>query len=449
MNPPNLPPPFPQSPPPMVPLPPVPPRKGMGAGWIVLIIVGAVVAVCAVLAALALPAYQRIQRMAEEMKQKESQAVQAPVPLTEAQKTALVQFGNDLADALSEKNGARVLAMQDAEGFCARVFEKIPSGIPNRADMRRGFMNGIQKRDGGWLWSAMSGDVHFLRTRERLGFPAVLLRIKTPEGAVSYVDILVRPEGGGFRIVDMFNYIFATTASEESRNVLAAMLSKSGGSGLSALLGTPHLDEKTAGFFVRINDATRTGNMAEVLRICDSLPPELKTQRIFFIVRLQALMALSSTAKLDQQYKEALRAAPDILGKDSTTDLLMVDLLFMENDFKGAEECLKRLDKIIGGDPYVKFLRAAARLQAKDYAGALEMANEAGKEDPEMADVVDLRLAVYLAQKDFKAVVNELREFKRNFGQVLDRKALTGEPQYAEFLTSPEFAAWEKEAAQP
>ncbi len=425
------------------------PRKGMGTGWIVLIIVGGVAVLGAVLVAIAIPTYQRIQRMAQEIKEKQTQAIQPPAPLDEAQKDGLVVFGSELAEALSEKDAAKVMAMQDSEGFCARVFEKIPAGMPNVADMRRGFMNGIKKREGGWLWSAMSGDVHFLRTRERLGYPAVLLRIKTAEGAVSYVDALVRPEGEGFRVVDMFNYVFASTASEESRNVLAVMLSKSAGGSLGALFGTLHLDEKNAAILVSINDATRAGNMAEVLRICDGLPPELKTQRIFFILRLQALMGVNSTGKYDQQYKEALRAAPEILGKDSTTDLLMVDLMFMENDFKGADDCLKRLDDIIGGDPYLKFLRGGAHLQMKDYAGVLQLADEAAKEDPTMADVVDLRIGVHLARKDYKALVDELRAFKSKFGAVLDRKALADDPQYAEFLKSPEFAGWEKELAKP
>ena len=444
MHPPELPP----STPPLPPIP-VAPRKGMGTGWLVLIIVGAVVLLCGVLAVLAIPALRRVQEMALKVKNERELASKPPPPLTEAQKLALTEFGVELATALSEKDGAKVVAAEDDEGFCARVFEKLPAGFSNQAEIRRGFMKGIQQREGGWLWSVMSGDVHFLRARERLGFPALLLRIKTADGAVSYVDLLVRPEGASFRIVDMFNYIFATTASEESRNLLGMMLSKSAGGGLATMLGIPQMDEKTGSILISLNEASRAGNATEVLRICDSLTPGLKLQRSFFIIRLQALMALSSSNKFDEQYKEALRAAPDILGKDSTTDLLMVDLLFMEKDFRGAEDCLKRLDGIIGGDPYLKYLRAGARMQMKDYAGVLELADQAAKEDPKMADVVDLRLAVHLARRDFKAAVEELRAFKRNFGPVLDRTALAAEPQYAEFLTSPEFAAWEKEIAKP
>ncbi|MCB1275174.1 hypothetical protein [Prosthecobacter sp.] len=428
---------------------PAPPRKGMGAGMIVLIVVVIVVLLVAVLAALAIPGYQRIQKMAEEIKHQQSAAFTSPPPLTAPQKEALGRFGNELAEALGKKDMAKVMALQNGEALAARVFGKLPAGIPNSAEMRRGFLEGIKKRDGGWMWSVIGNEVKFLRIRERNGFPAVLLRVKSAEGAVNYVDVLAMPEGGSFRAVDMFNYVFATMVSEESRNALAAMVSKSVGGGFAAMLGIPKMDESAVDYLSRINDATRAGNMMEVLRICDGMPQALKTQRIFFILRLQALMVLSSSAELEPQYKEALRAAPDILGKDSTTDLLMVDLLFMENDLKGAEECLKRVDAVVGGDPYLKFLRGGARLQMKDYAGALELASQVAREDPKMVDVIDLRLSVHLALKDFKGVADDLRVFKRDFGHVLDRNALAGDPAYAEFLASPEFAAWEKEIAVP
>jgi len=442
----------PPPPPPFQHLPPAPPapRKGLEAGWIVLIVVGAVVAVLAALGVMAMPYYERIQKMAQEMKSGQMKPkLPPPPPLTEAQKQGLVEFGEELAEVLNQQDVAKLAGMVDNEEFSSRVFDNLPAGLPNQGAIRSGFMKGIQQRKGGWLWNLVGGDLRFLRARERQGFPAVVLRVKTPEGAVSYVDLMVRPQGEGFQIMDMFNYIFATTASEESRNMLGVMLSKNSGSSLAALFGMPRLDPRTGDLLVKINEASRAGKVEEVLSICEGLPPELKTQRSFFIIRLQALMNLSASSKHDEQYKEALRAAPDILGKESSTDLLMVDLLFMENDFKGAEECIKRVEAVVGGDPYLKFLRGGALMKMKDYDGVLKLADEAAREEPQMAELVDLRLAAYMAQKNYKAAVDELRAFKRNFGQVLDRKALSDEAQYAGLLASPEFAAWEKEAAQP
>lgn len=423
----------------------------MGTGVIVAILVVGGIFVLMVLFSLAVPAYNRIRHKAEQVRnEKDLPALKPPAPLTAAQQEALGQYGQDLADALTDKDAAKVVGMQDGEGLASRAFEKV-TDLPNVAAIRRGFVEGIQKREGGWMWALMEGEVTFLRTRERLGFPAVLVRLKTEEGGVNYIDVLVRPEGAGFKAVDMFNYAFATTASDDARNAIMSLVAKPGGSGLASMFGIPQMDNGVLESLQAINKATQAGDMAEVLRICDALPTAQKTQRTFFVLRLQALMALSSTGsdKVDAEYKQALRAAPGILGQDSTTDLLMVDLLFMENDFKGADECLKRVEAIVGGDAYLKFLRANAHVKMEDHEGALALANEAQKADPGMAEAVDVRLAVHLARKDHKAVVTELRHLREAFGATLDRAALADDGAYKEFLITPEFAAWEKEIAKP
>lgn len=424
----------------------------MGAGKIILLILIAVGIMVPIIGSLGPLAVSQFQQALKEARQKRAQplpSLRPPPPLSPEQHKALLQFGQELADALTAKDSAAVTAMLDSEGMATRVFEKL-SDLPDAAAVRKGFIKGVSKREGSWMSTLMEGEVVALRTRERQDFPAVLLRMKTDEGAVSYVDVMVRPDRGGFKAVDMFNYIFATTATEEARTILAVLTAKSGVSSLSELLGIPQvkMDEKVAARLEAITKAQQTGDAQGILRICDSLPAELKTQRTFFIIRLQALMALSSTgsAKIDEDYKQALRAAPAILGRDSTTDLLMVDLMFMENDFQGADDCLQRMETVVGGDPYLKFLRGNARLQMKDYEGALALANEAEKEDPEMTEAIDLRIGIHLERKDHKAVVGELRALKKNFGTALDRSTLT-EDVYKDFLASPEFATWEKELA--
>lgn len=433
----------------MPPSPPVVSRKGLGAGWIVAIVVSVIFGVL-LLISLAVPAYNRIQQKAQEIRNQNDPALKAPPPLTAEQQKALVQFGKDLAEAISKNDADRMMKMQDAEGLAARAFEKM-TGMRNAANMRRGFVDGVQGREGGWMWNAMGNEVSLLRTRERLGFPAVLLRLKTVDGGVNYLDVIVRPDGAGFKAVDTFNYVLATTVSEESRQALLSMTAKSDGDALASMLGMGQADKDAPRHLKAIGDALREGKSEEVLRLYEALPVRLKTQRMFFIMRLQALTALSSTGddKIDDDYKAALRAAPDILGKESTTDLLMVGLLFMENDFQGADECLQRVDKAIGGDPYLKCLRANARLMLKDYDGVITLADQAQKEEPTLSEPVDLRLSVHAERKDHKALVAELRAFKKNFGQILDRAALTDDATYNDFLASPEFLAWEKEIAAP
>lgn len=445
MKPPDFPPPFPSQPPALT-----TPRRSLGLAKVVLIVLAVLLVLvgsAALFSGLAVPAFRQIQGKAHEITQMREIITPPLLPLTAEQNTALEQFGRELAQALTDKDNDKLMALQDIGALAARVFEKLPQS----AAMRRGFMDSISKDPAGLLKSLFDGEAVFLRVRERHDFPAALVRIKTEDGAVSYADILVSPHATGFKAVDVFDYICATLISEDFRNIFATMVSKSAGGTLAAILGMPKMDDTVSAHIDRIVKAAQEGDMHAVLRICEGLPSELQTQRYFFIMRLKALTALSSTGseKIDRQYRDVLHACPDILGKESSTDLLMCDLLFMENNFQGAEECVKRMEKVVGGDSYLTWLRGGIRLQMKDYEGTLALANQAQREDPTMAEAADLRISVHLERKDFKAAVGELRNFKRDFDAVLDREALSDDEVYKELLASPEFAAWEKEIAVP
>ncbi|MBE2284519.1 MAG: hypothetical protein IAE77_13770 [Prosthecobacter sp.] len=441
MNPPDLPPPLPPTPVPAV------PRKGFGTGAIVLIVVGAVVLPIAVLGALAVPAFQSIQKLAQEEKQKRAKAAQVVKPLTAEQKVALQAFGDELAEALADEDDEKVKSMLDSAALAERVFDDRLSGVPQVADVKRGFFSGITKNPGGWLHDLMGADIKVLRLHEREGLPAVLLRIKPEGGGVNYVDILVRPEGSTFRAVDMFTYMYASLVSDEARNMMAMMLPDSAAGKLAALLGISQTDTEMVGHLKSAGDLLRAGKYKEALRVCDALPAKYRTNRRFFMMRLQAHMALSGTDddKNDAAYKEVLRAAPDILGKDSTTDLIMIDLFFLDNQLAEADACIQRVQKVIGNDPYLKVLRANTRRMMKDYAGALKLAHEAQQEEPGLYEAVDARLSIRADQKDFAGLLEELRAFKKTSGVTLTRDTMAEDAQFAEFLASPEFATWEKE----
>jgi tetratricopeptide (TPR) repeat protein len=447
MNPPDLPPPLPNQPPVVA-----PPRKGMSTGVLVLIIVVAVAVLFAGLAALAIPAFQRIQKLAQETKDNKAKAAQPPKPLTAEQKQALQVFGDQLAAALTEEDDAKVKSLLNAEGLADRVFDARTAGFPQAREMRGGFVAGAMKHPGGWLRNLMGVKVKALRTRERDGYPAVLLRMMPEDGGVNYVDIVATPDSSGtFRAVDMFTYMYASYFSDETRNLLAVMMPDSGAGKLAAWFGVANFDNDLLDQVKSAAEAMRTGKFTETLRICDSLPEKYRSHRMFFMMRLQALMALNGTEgnKHDAAYKEVLRAAPDILGKDSTTDLLMIDLYFLDNQLAEADACIERVQKVIGGDPYLKVLRANTRRMMKDYEGALKLANEAQQEEPDLNEAIDSRLSIRAEQKDFPGLVEELRAFKRSSGIVLDRESLSKDPQFTELLASPEFAAWEKEIAKP
>ncbi len=421
----------------------------MGAGMIVLIILGVLVLFAGVLAALAIPVYKRMQGLAQGAK--DSLQHKAPAPpakeLTALQKLELKAFGERLADALTAGDAETIKSMLDSEGMADRVFDERTSGFPQVSEMRKGFISGATKPPGGWLRNVMGNKTKALHYRERDGYPAIVMRLTPEGGGVNYVDIVVRPFGKSFRAVDMFTYMYASYFTDETRNLMATMLPSSSVGKLASLMGATNFDSEMINLLKKGGELIKAGRYAEALSICEALPEKYRTHRMFFMLRMQALMQLNDAeeGKYDAPYREMLRSAPDILGADSTTDLLMIDLMFLDNQLAEADACIQRVEKVVGGDPYLKVLRANTHRMMKDYEGALKLATEAQSEEPDLFEAVDARLTIHVEQKHYPAIVEEFRELKKK-GVIMTRQLLIEDGVYEDFLASPEFAAWEKES---
>lgn len=434
--------------------PPLPPKRKKG--WVLAIIVpGMVLAaivsigVMAVFVAPSLGALNDSAKAELERRQARAkrEAAPQPKPLSARERRALRGFGREVEEALNAGDTARLAHCEDADALADRVFDGLPEAVPARARHRAAF-----QEKGGWLEAlGIAGlKAKFLREREREGLPAVLLRLQKEDEQVAYVDLMVRPAGNGFRVVDVYTYLNGSTVSREERKLRA--LEMSHGEDLSQLgeiFELPGIDATALVRLEILQAAINRKQWQDVLRICDRLPLAVQKQKPFFLPRLCALRELGQEGgeEIGPQYVAALRVAPAILGKDSTSDLQLKDELLALKDCQGADECLQRVDAVVGGDPYLKVLRAECRLWLGDDTGALALADQAQEEDGTLLKQASaLRLAVHLTRRDHAATVRELRG--DGAGKPLDRQQLAGNPEYRELLASPEFIAWEKEAAQ-
>lgn len=440
--------------------PPLPPpsskRHGL-SGWLIALIVLGValftIVAIGVVAAIAIPnigALNDSAREAKERRKARAQQAVAPkmLPLSPQQKEMLEAFGEALAKAISDKDEEGLALMQDAEALMDSVLTGL-AGFPDMAAAKRDLLAKTCAGPDGWLISLSEGDgqVKFLRARERQGHPTVLLRMKRGDGSVGYMDVMVRPDGPSFKAVDMFNHAFAINVSEELRRDLV-MKMRNSSANMALAFGLPATDDIALTRLEVIYATFNLGKMEDVVGIFDRLP-HLKTQKPFFLLRLLALVQLhdGGSAQFDKDYNNALEIAPAILGKDIVVGLPQAYLRGSEGNYQEAEECLKRVADVVGGDPYLKVMRGELRLLMEDFAGALALADQAVEEESTLTEAVDLRLSVHLARKDHPAVLKELRAFRQHSGIILDRKALADDEKYTEFLTTPEFVAWEKETA--
>lgn len=410
------------------------------AGLVVVIIIAAAIYMVLV------PRVQTFMKVVQDAKTPLPH-LKPPPPLTAEQQAALERFGLELARAIRLQDASKLNLLMDDEALAGRVFEKLPNAFEVPGS-RTTMINNLRSGAGRWLLELAGGEAEYVRRNVREGFPAVVLR--TGRGQIRYADILVRPDGDGFKVVDGFNRLLAWTISDDLCYGLARGVPMPGVAALDALPGvTATMRSAARKELPGLLHAMRLIRAEDLLFYLDGLPREVDLEPLFLRQRLRALepLALSGKWEHTKACKTALLAAPAVLGADCTADAALAGLLRLENDWSGVEECLKRLTAAVGGDPHLTYLRAENFLTMARHAEALALLDELDQNSAKTEKTAGLRIRVHLNRKDYPALVQDLRAFKQNFGVALVRQNYFKDLDSHEFLTSPEFAAWEKESA--
>lgn len=414
------------------------------------VMAGAVVILMAAVAAYVVlaPKVQTFLKRAQDAKTPLTH-LRPPPPLTTEQQAALERFGPELARAIRLQDPSKLKLLMDDEALAGRVFEKLSDAFEVPGS-RAALINNLRRGAGRWLLQLTDGGAEYVRTHVREGFPAVVLR--TGHGQPQYADILVRLDGEGFKVVDGFNRLLAWTVSEDLCYDLARGVPVPGEAAFDTLPGvtatmTPAARRELPGLL----HAMRLVRAEDLLFYLNGLSREVDQEPLFLRQRLRALQPLVSSGKLEhaRDYKTALLAAPAVLGADCAVDAELADMLRLEKDLAGVEECLKRLAVATGDDQHLMYLRAENFLTMKRHADALALLDALDPSSAKTEKTLSLRIRVHLDRKDYPALVQDLRAYKQTFGVALGRYNYFKDLDSHKFLASPEFAAWEKESTKP
>lgn len=421
----------PLSPPPLFPAAGPPPKKGLSGCAIAAIVGGVLLFLAAILVALAVPTFRKIQEMAEQ-KKAEIRAKVVQVPLTETEKADAAAFAQKLLLAVEAREGVHDFV--DYETMADAVY----SGFSGEQQFKAGFVRGVTKNPGGIFSDVLGQPGRFVRHWTREGVPAVTLRFEMAGGGVTYLDaLLARQKTGGFKIVDAYNYLFGVMVSREVRSA-TALASGSGEGVLNQILGgaarKQDLDK-----LLQLVQANREGRAKEALAMYHALSPAMKTQSLAYIQYIKALQALGEES--EEEYVQALEKARGILGGDVTVDLLLVDRHFLRQDFKAARRAIEGSLQAIGDDSYLYHLLGLACLHDKDVPAARDALKRATAVEPDLVDLVDLKLMILAAEKDHAGLVAAIKAFEARTGALVTPELLE-DPVYDEFKKSPEFTEW-------
>jgi len=301
------------------------------------------------------------------------------------------------------------------------IAERAVAGVPGVSEPDRTAFAAevvdVAQTDLARVMSAVSeGAARFLRTRLSNNERAVLLRVTTKDGGVSYLEFYVAKQDDGLvRSVDFHDYGHGDLASLEARRVFAFAQSK------------VRDENRVANMWRKLHQEDYRGVQTEFSELAE------KTQNSAFALEILSFAAMERS---EEQFKEAIAELVSKHPDHPAALVRQLDLRVLEGDHDKALEAIDALDKKVGGDPFLDVLRASIYHEKKEPEKARLSALSATKREPALFDGWSTLFALSVEQGRFEEASDQLLVLAREFA--VEPDALEGE-QFAAFRASKAF----------
>ncbi|HEV8069357.1 MAG TPA: hypothetical protein VGP76_16570 [Planctomycetaceae bacterium] len=322
-----------------------------------------------------------------------------------------------------------------------------PTVIRNREQFIAGVKDTLQSGQGamGEVLKALhqGATYEFLRCREVAGSREVEFRFLLPKKGLNYHAFrLVMSDNGSVRACDWYVFLMGQWQSETLRQTFLPLANTwaKGGAHLIAPAErefVTHMNDVGA-----IVECYQKKEFRQALEIYRGLPESVKKNKVVFTIRFSAAQALGG----DEQ-RRAIEEYRQFYPTDAAIDLILLDDLLAKKSFDKALAGVDRIDKAVGGDPYLKVIRARILLKQGQPEAARKMAESAVAEAPTLKAAYYFLVDRSLKEKDFAKTAELLSALEAKCKVIF--KDLATVPAYKEFAKSPEYNTWLKSHRGP
>lgn len=347
------------------------------------------------------------------------------------------RWGNDFVTALAADDIAAANAMIDWDEIFDTATRDLGAPEPIRGQFiararqsaaRSGLVSQLARAE------QAGGDVSLVRCRADADECHAVLRVVRETG-LNYYDARLLRRDGVVRAADIDIYLAGQPVSATLRRYFLMAAAKQSPPVLQNLSGLDgelfrHADDLEALF-----TAADASDHAGVLDVVRGLSPALQRDKAILLVRTIA------AAQVDQEDHARsigeLRAAfPD----DPCLQLVAIDHHSLRREHEACLAAIDRLDRQVGGDPYLDVLRASACLGARDHAGAIRYVEKAIAAMPDLIQPYWIRVAIALDQQNHDDTATWLDTIAKRFNVPVS--GVEDVPEYAEFVKSPQHREW-------
>jgi tetratricopeptide (TPR) repeat protein len=362
-------------------------------------------------------------------------AVKAP-----AMDPAYVAYTTELENGINAGDPS----MMDSRIDLERLIERSTRDTSTPKGFADGFAKGVRRSGvnlGKQLVDAQDdeSDFHLLRLRMDGGAPHALYRVISKAG-INYLDLeLARNAKGEVVIVDIYPHISGELFSETLRRMYLMAAAEAGHDLMDKLMGKEQEFLKNVPKLQAMQRLTQERKPAEVVKTFRELPPSLRQDKLFLLLRLNAASNLD-----EAEYQKAIEDFEKAFPNDPSIALISIDGHMMRKDYDNVLKCIDRLDSRVK-DPYLHYLRGSVMLDKGDGKEARRFFQAAIDAEPTLVAPYWVLIGLSLQDKKYKDTARYLTAIERDAGMELNE--LTELEQYAGFVKSPEYKAWNKQRA--
>lgn len=288
------------------------------------------------------------------------------------------------------------------------------------------------------------GSYKFLRLRSANGETRALFRLlQTDDGGLNYHElVLTLPPKGAPRIVDLYIHAGGEYTSHTLRRAFLPVIAEKNKGFFARLTGQQSDYIKSFPKIRAMQQLARQGKKAEALAALKALPASLQTDKNILLLRV-----LYTIEGDEAEYAAAFEAMRKAYPKDPCLDLLCLDALILKKKYAETIRAADRIDRSIGGDPYLHVFRSNVYYAEKKLDKARQCAEKAIAAEPALTDAHFNLITICLDQKDYAKVAAILTVLEKDLGVELND--LTEVPVYADFVKSDEYKKWLAGRKQP
>jgi hypothetical protein len=322
----------------------------------------------------------------------------------------------------------------------------LPNPSPQQAKKRAEFIEWLKPRfasQNGFAGQMIAmvrdrGSFKLLRLREVDGRRRAQFRAIANENGLNYYEfILASSKDGSVRAVDLYVIAMAQLQSENLRPWFLTWMHSADSERQDQLSPVERDIVKYATDVAAMADAARAKQPRRVLEIYQRLPDSLKRTKALLSARL-ASASLVSEADYLRAFDDFQKYFPNEAG----SDLIALNGFFVRKSYEPALASVDRLDKALGGDPYLKVTRAIILLEQGKAEASRKMAERAIVEEPTLFQAYEFLINHSIQTRNFAKTTELISTMESKFNWKLPD--LTTDPACAEFVKSAEYKTWLK-----